>query len=258
MRKSKYQPRLLTPVLKVIAEMEEKRGSTFKSILTSIQNDSNIQPKPRNVVVQVKAALKHGVINGVIRNKAGRFQLTLDSKKLDSNPKPITLERAICESKTYHPSVIVKRKKVPERRTKVKRNYDERLPLHQSYYKTKAKPKRRSMPKKREKIRRRQLTPANYRYRQMDDEDKPTPEIAVNDPHNGKSNEGDLKNAEPLHVVEKKFEEAFEDRGCGCGNPDCLCNVKQEPDEENNNDNDNQNPSQGGNQDYDYYGYNNF
>lgn len=77
-KRNSKEPRLLAQVLQAVADLKEVRGSTARKIVDQVQtaiNLSNVRPKPRNVIGQVRRALKHGVRSGVLRQRSGKFRL---------------------------------------------------------------------------------------------------------------------------------------------------------------------------------------
>lgn len=81
MAKTGNQPRLLTAVMEAIANLKEGSGSTQKRIIDQVQCLLSANKMTfRNPVVHIKKALRHGVQTGLIKQKAGKFRLGLDSK----------------------------------------------------------------------------------------------------------------------------------------------------------------------------------
>ncbi|KAJ8916874.1 hypothetical protein NQ315_005881 [Exocentrus adspersus] len=83
MRFSGKQPRLLPDVMQAIVDLKEGQGSTQNKILEHVQaiiNTKKNSPKPRNVTMQIRRALKHGVQNGLIKQRAGKFSLGIHPK----------------------------------------------------------------------------------------------------------------------------------------------------------------------------------
>lgn len=78
MKFSGKQPRLLPDVMQAIVDLKEGHGSTQNKILEHIQgiiNTKKITPRPRNVTMQIRRALKHGVQNGLLKQRGGKFVL---------------------------------------------------------------------------------------------------------------------------------------------------------------------------------------
>ncbi|XP_018576412.1 uncharacterized protein LOC108914959 [Anoplophora glabripennis] len=78
MKLSGRQPRLLPDVMQAIVDLKEGHGSTQNKILEHIQgviNTKKITPRPRNVTMQIRRALKHGVQNGLLKQRGGKFVL---------------------------------------------------------------------------------------------------------------------------------------------------------------------------------------
>ncbi|KAJ8936392.1 hypothetical protein NQ318_010799 [Aromia moschata] len=81
MKKSSHQPRLLTAVMEAIASLKEGKGSTQKKIIEQVQTSlSSKNASVRNVMVQIRRAIRHGVESGLIKQKGGKFRLGLASK----------------------------------------------------------------------------------------------------------------------------------------------------------------------------------
>lgn len=79
----KTNPRLYTHVLEAIAELKENSGSHVRTIVHRVQsafNVSNGKPKLRNIALQVRRAIQHGIAAGVLRQKGGRVRLSLGNK----------------------------------------------------------------------------------------------------------------------------------------------------------------------------------
>lgn len=78
MKFSGKQPRFLSDVMQAIVDLKEGHGSTQNKILEHIQsiiNTKRIIPRPRNVTMQIRRALKHGVQNGLLKQRGGKFLL---------------------------------------------------------------------------------------------------------------------------------------------------------------------------------------
>lgn len=76
--RKRKEPRLLVQVLQALADLKETRGSTLRRVTDQVQTAINLakaRPKPKNVLGQVRRALKHGVQTGVLRHRAGKFRL---------------------------------------------------------------------------------------------------------------------------------------------------------------------------------------
>ncbi|CAH1993177.1 unnamed protein product [Acanthoscelides obtectus] len=76
-------PRFLPGVMQAIADLKDSRGSTQNKIIDYIQTAvtmTNLSPKPRNIAIQVKKALQHGVSRGLINQRSGKYRLALDQK----------------------------------------------------------------------------------------------------------------------------------------------------------------------------------
>lgn len=74
--RKKNDPKLLPRVLEALSDL--KHGSTLKKITDQVHAAirlSKVRPRPRNVLGQVRRALKHGVQTGLLRHRAGRFRL---------------------------------------------------------------------------------------------------------------------------------------------------------------------------------------
>ncbi|KAJ8959587.1 hypothetical protein NQ318_021765 [Aromia moschata] len=72
MKKSSHQPRLLTAVMEAIASLKEGKGSTQKKIIEQVQTSlSSKNASVRNVMVQIRRAIRHGVESGLIKQKGG-------------------------------------------------------------------------------------------------------------------------------------------------------------------------------------------
>lgn len=84
----KTHPRMLANVLKAIADMKDNRGSSIRKIVEQVAHGSPIVnkagKKPRNVTMQVRRALRHGVNTGLLVQHAGKYRLGLD--EADSLP----------------------------------------------------------------------------------------------------------------------------------------------------------------------------
>ncbi|XP_076267453.1 uncharacterized protein LOC143200733 [Rhynchophorus ferrugineus] len=81
MKRIGKEPKLLPNVMEAIANLKERRGSTQKQIiehLTHILKKSN--NGIRNVTMQVRRALEHGLHSGLIKQKSGKYSLGLDKR----------------------------------------------------------------------------------------------------------------------------------------------------------------------------------
>lgn len=77
------QPRLLQSVMQAIVDLREYGGSTHCRIFDYLQgviNCMDIRPRPRGLSQQVKKALFHGIENGLLKQKSGKFSLALNPK----------------------------------------------------------------------------------------------------------------------------------------------------------------------------------
>lgn len=77
------EPKLLVQVLQALADLKDTRGSTLRRISDQVQTAvklSKVKPVPRNVFGQVRRALRHGVQNGVLKHRAGKFRLATASE----------------------------------------------------------------------------------------------------------------------------------------------------------------------------------
>lgn len=83
MRRTGKQPRLLQSVMQAICDLREIGGSTqckISEYLDGVINCLNIRPRPRGLALQVRNALNHGIENGLIKQKGGKFSLALNAK----------------------------------------------------------------------------------------------------------------------------------------------------------------------------------
>lgn len=81
MKRVGKEPRLLPSVMEAIASLKEKQGSTQRQILDHIANTLKKNKEgSRNVTVQVRRALEHGLQSGLIKHRSGKFTLGLDRK----------------------------------------------------------------------------------------------------------------------------------------------------------------------------------
>ncbi|XP_057665286.1 uncharacterized protein LOC130899386 [Diorhabda carinulata] len=81
---SSNQPKYLECVLQAIVNLKEPHGSSQGRIIDYIQgviNAKQIRPRPRNVAMQVKSALKYAVINGLVKQQGGKFIMALTEKE---------------------------------------------------------------------------------------------------------------------------------------------------------------------------------
>lgn len=77
------QPRLIQSVMQAIVHLRETDGSNLCRIVEYLQavvNRRNLDPRPRGLAVQVKKALTHGIENGLIKNRGGKFSLALNAR----------------------------------------------------------------------------------------------------------------------------------------------------------------------------------
>ncbi|CAH1183549.1 unnamed protein product [Phaedon cochleariae] len=77
------QPKYLQTVMQAIADLKDYNGSSESRVIEYIReiiDNKNPGSKPRNVTAQIKKALKHAVTKGLVRQRAGKFQLALNKK----------------------------------------------------------------------------------------------------------------------------------------------------------------------------------
>lgn len=77
------QPRLIQSVMQAIVDLKESGGSTHSRIVEYLQgviNCKNITPRPRGLAVQVKKALKHGINNGLVKQRNTKFSMALNAR----------------------------------------------------------------------------------------------------------------------------------------------------------------------------------
>lgn len=82
-RGRKNHPRMLANVLKAIADMKDNRGSSIRKIVDQVATNNVINKngtKPRNVTMQVRRALRHGINTGLLVQHAGKYRLGLDER----------------------------------------------------------------------------------------------------------------------------------------------------------------------------------
>ncbi|XP_018331779.1 uncharacterized protein LOC108741457 isoform X3 [Agrilus planipennis] len=83
-KRDKSHPRLLPQVLRAVAELKDINGSTAKKIVSRvnelIKRCRTSGPKPRNVTMQVRKALHHGIENGLLKYRGGRYKLVFGGK----------------------------------------------------------------------------------------------------------------------------------------------------------------------------------
>ncbi|XP_017769818.1 PREDICTED: uncharacterized protein LOC108557695 [Nicrophorus vespilloides] len=254
-RNRKNFPRLLTHVLQAVADLREPQGSTVRKILDQVQtaiNISNIRPKPRNVVMQVRRAIKHGIDNGVLKQRAGKIQLTLGSmdsggggvKKTKANAisKPSRRSRRLnnsrknrvpfSEATSGYSFTSLSDYSLPRLR---KRNAAGRFDISEKILESRRR-RRRKGTRRRGKSRRR------VRKRRRDV--TPMPELVDEDvEHSGSEQHVEPRsrhqfdyNQDKVESNHSEHEQHEERRDCSnpcheCDNPDCLCNLKQEPDD---------------------------
>ncbi|XP_060532050.1 uncharacterized protein DDB_G0284459-like [Cylas formicarius] len=76
-----WEPKLLPNILDAIAKMKEKNGSSQDQILERVCDSvGQNKRKIRNLAVQVKRALVHGISSGLVKQKRGKYVLGLDDK----------------------------------------------------------------------------------------------------------------------------------------------------------------------------------
>lgn len=81
-KRSKETPRMLPYVMQAVTDLKDINGTTTRKILDQVHtaiNILNVKPKPRNVVMQVKRALKHAVESGILKHRAGKYRFEHDS-----------------------------------------------------------------------------------------------------------------------------------------------------------------------------------
>ncbi|VEN35253.1 unnamed protein product [Callosobruchus maculatus] len=87
-------PLFFPGILKAISQLQKSRGTTEAQILDYVQRLMLvINPSPtstqrlRNVPKQVKSALKHATKLGLVKQKGGRYLLTIDQLNQTGKPK---------------------------------------------------------------------------------------------------------------------------------------------------------------------------
>lgn len=82
-RGKKNHPRMLANVLKAIADMKDNRGSSIRKIVDQVATSNLINKtgtKTRNVTMQVRRALRHGINTGLLVQHGGKYRLGLEER----------------------------------------------------------------------------------------------------------------------------------------------------------------------------------
>lgn len=128
MRSKTNQPRFLQSTMQAIVDLRLTGNSTYCNIVDYLQgiiHSRKITPRPRALAIQVKKALQHGLDNGLIKYRSGKFLLSLSAKDFDifksfrsydpifgqrKRNKKQQLEKCICKLNDIHKKKIQKRK----------------------------------------------------------------------------------------------------------------------------------------------------
>ncbi|XP_028127961.1 peptidyl-prolyl cis-trans isomerase G-like [Diabrotica virgifera virgifera] len=120
------QPKYLQCALQAIKDLHESTGSSQGRIIDYIQgviNAKQIRPRPRNVAMQIKRALKYAAQNGMVNHRGGRYVLALSDKDfaifkglrpkdpIKVNVKPKKIVKTPKKSKRRHSKYTKKYKK---------------------------------------------------------------------------------------------------------------------------------------------------
>lgn len=77
----KRQPALLAHVIKAIADLKDHNGSSTKNIIGQVRAyAAQMSPLPRNLTMQVRSALRHGLDTGLLKHRGGKYRLGLDAR----------------------------------------------------------------------------------------------------------------------------------------------------------------------------------
>ncbi|CAG9826330.1 unnamed protein product [Diabrotica balteata] len=114
------QPKFLQCALQAIVDLHESTGSSQGRIIDYIQgviNAKQIRPRPRNIAMQIKRALKYATQNGMVNHRGGRYVMALSDKDfaifkglrpkdpIKVNVKPRKIVRTPKKSKRRHPNI---------------------------------------------------------------------------------------------------------------------------------------------------------
>lgn len=127
--RNKKEPKLLVHVLHALADLKDARGSTLRKITDQVQiaiNLSRTKPKPKNVLGQVRRALRHGVQTGVLKHRAGKFRLATATEINHA------LKRSVGRRSARKKAIITGKRKKRVRRRRSRRHYSKLNNLHSS------------------------------------------------------------------------------------------------------------------------------
>ncbi|GJQ65251.1 hypothetical protein Trydic_g7379 [Trypoxylus dichotomus] len=257
----KETPRMLPYVMQAITDLKDLNGSTTRKILDQINtaiNLLNVKPTPRNVVMQVKKALRHAVDNGILKHKAGKYRLNMDCKPTVKDDGLKIQSRGMRTAKRHGRRRRSRRssnRHHRRRRTMIEFRYSPSFTsggsersyastTTDSYKSVKKSGNRRrrhkSLATKAIYIKRAATRKRDNRRKRKGRQPTPMPKEAKSDEieETPPANEGPENNeqgdADPYANVEEPITMEVPPE---CDNPDCLCNLKQEPYEDSGYDN---------------------
>lgn len=233
-------PKMLPMVLQAIADLRENRGSTAKNIIDRVQHVLE-KPKPqvkaKNVVTQVKRAIKHAVDVGIVQQRSGRYKI---SKILPRTPKAVAKKptkpvKKLSDSKQPKPTKKLVDK--PAKRTKRRYSSYSTGPTETtcttethsyassiseatsgtSYRDDKSKSKRSKSGKK-------------QKFDKPHKETVPAEQHSYEEPSEEPNQQDSETKINAQNEYENMGQYILEDQvGNECDNPDCLCNLKSDP-----------------------------
>ncbi|GJQ65252.1 hypothetical protein Trydic_g7380 [Trypoxylus dichotomus] len=257
-RRSKETPRMLPYVMQAVADLTDISGSSTRKILdqvTTAINLLNMKPKPRNVVMHVKRALKHAVENGILKHRAGKYRLNLVSKPTvkDNGLKVRSRRvRTVRRHRRHRKSRRRSKRHHRRRRRIVEFRYSPSFSSggskhscastttgsYMSVKKSRSRRRRcRSLAKKTIYIKRATAKKNDNRRRRRVRQPTPMPKevkaekIEETAPITTEQENNEQGDADPYAKIQQpKIMEIPPE----CDNPNCLCNLKQEPYEDSN------------------------
>ncbi|XP_030764110.1 serine/arginine-rich splicing factor 11-like isoform X1 [Sitophilus oryzae] len=257
MKRVGKEPRLLPNVMEAIAHLKEKRGSTQKQIIEHLAHLLKKGNAVRNVTMQVRRALEHGINSGLIKQKGGKYSLGLDKRDYAIFRRFRQIDEPLeCSHKRRRGRGRRGRRR---RRSRSRRRHRRRA-LSVEHAGTDDSESARSvnddntepMDRGRRRRRRRRGRKGRRRGRRgrrhaeakevsssssesAKNEKKESPPNIV--PEKRKSDQekidfhsksGNSQNHQSSHSQDRN--QAQEEDDIDCGNPECLCNIKQEDD----------------------------
>ncbi|XP_050305957.1 serine/arginine-rich splicing factor 11-like [Anthonomus grandis grandis] len=245
MKKTGKEPRLLQSVMEAIAMLKEKQGSSQKQIIEHVTNLlKKNKDGARNVTMQVRRALDHGLHTGLIRHRSGKYVLGLDKRDyaIFRRFRQIAPSPTACRRRRRGKRGRRRRRR---RRGGRRRNYSnddhegsEESESGRSTAGGTPEPQDRSRRRRRRGGRRRRKSRRRRGRRHSSQDNKSESESEAKssksdlpaEKRRSESEKVDYQQKNSHHPERESPRNQEDDCMVDCGNPECLCNIKQEED----------------------------